>query len=54
MSVTITQQSDDLFLVNGKCVFLDSSGQWCSKIELTTEEYRIFIKHLESLKKEIN
>ncbi len=53
MSIKITQQTEDLFLVNGKAIHKDSDGKWICKSELSNNEFETFTKHLQLKKKEI-
>ncbi|HLT54400.1 MAG TPA: hypothetical protein VKZ97_10925 [Flavobacteriaceae bacterium] len=48
MAVDITQFSDDKIYVNNKLVYLDSSGNWITKIELTQVETEALQQYLTS------
>lgn len=43
MAVEIKQLSDDLIHVNGKSIFKDMEGNWCTQQELTSAEGEAFI-----------
>ena len=53
MSIIIKQISEDVFSVKGKTIIKDSEGKWISKSELSEKEFEAFMRHLETLKKEI-
>jgi hypothetical protein len=52
MAISIEQPSDKEYIVNNISIYLDSSGNWVAREELTTIESKAFRSHLKAKNRE--